>query len=75
MVLILSVGMSQMVVDGGDANSQCRNVAGGWKRVCAYEEILTRVTKFDKTQQNDKHHIYEVSHGVRHMALVGLAYH
>ena len=40
-----------------------------------HEEVLTRVTQFNKTQQNDKQQMYKVSHGVWHMALVGLAYH
>ena len=48
-------------------------MAYSWSR--KHEEILTRVTKFDRTQQNDKQHMYKVSHSVWHMALVGLAYH
>ena len=56
-------------MDGGDANSQCRNVARGWGCVRAYDrESMKKFSlgsqKFDKTQQNDKQHMYKVSHNV-----------
>ena len=63
MVLIPNVGMSQM--DG-----LCTYL---WSR--KHVKHLTRVTQFDKTQQNIKQHMCKVFHGMEHMALVGLAYH
>jgi hypothetical protein len=62
-VLIFNVGMSQM--DGTCTCLLSRK----------HEKHLTRVTQFNKTQQNIKQHMRKVFHGMKHMALVGLAYH
>ena len=55
-VLIPNVGMSQM-----DGSCTCL-----WSR--KHEKHLTRVTQFDKTQQNIKQHICKVFHGMEHIA-------
>ena len=58
-VLIPNAGMSQ--IDG-----MCTYL---WSR--KHKKHLTRVTQFDKTQQNIKQHMCKVFHGIWHMALVG----
>jgi len=67
-------------VDDGDADSQCRNVASGWERVCAYDRESMKMfslgsknlTKLNRTSSSI---CIRFSHGVCHMALVGLSYH
>ena len=72
--------MEHLLLDGGNANSQCRNVTSGWGCVHAYDrESMKRfslgsqnLTKLNRMSSNI---CIRFSLGVWHMALVALAYH
>ena len=59
----------------GTANFQCRSSAGGVHMILIKQSIkrhLTRVTKFEEAQSNNKAHMCKcLYHEDRHMALVG----
>ena len=67
-------------MDDGDANFQCRNVASGWERVRAYnreDKKMFSLGSHNLTKRNRTSGsiCVRLPHGIRHMALVGLAYH
>ena len=72
--------MEHLLMDDGDANSRCRNVASGWGRVCGYDREGTNrfslgsqnLTKLNRMSSSI---CIRFSLGVWHMALVALAYH